>query len=140
MSYRDTFITISDDCPVEKSEIPQSDRSQKPVHLIQYELLTRAPYTYDHEELIFQTYLIRQNLTELSSDEKQEIRDQLFSRGHPCLRASALTKRYGYGAHYDHEGRIALYPLESAEYQQFLHNTHITKFKGMKNKDRTNRK
>jgi len=33
----------------------------------------------------------------------------LLSKPHPCLRASMLPKRYGWGVHYDGNGRITLY-------------------------------
>jgi hypothetical protein len=51
---------------------------------------------------------------------RQELWAELFQKGHPCMRASALTKRYGWGAHYNQHGKIALYPMESEEYQQFV--------------------
>jgi hypothetical protein len=35
------------------------------------------------------------------------------------MRASALPKKYGWGAHYDGQGRIALYAMESEAYRQF---------------------
>jgi hypothetical protein len=31
-----------------------------------------------------------------------------------------LPKRYGWGLHFDAEGRIALVPVESDEYQEFV--------------------
>ena len=134
MSYKETFITIAPDCPVDKSEIPVSNRAKKPLHIIQYELLTENPYKFDHQELVFKVYLIKEELEIKSETERKEIWDKLFSKGNPCLRASALTKRYGFGAHYDKNGKIALYPMESKEYQNFINNKSIKKLAGMKSK------
>ncbi|PID82104.1 MAG: hypothetical protein CSB16_03010 [Clostridiales bacterium] len=134
MSYKDTFITVAPDCPVDKSEIPVSTRAKKPLHIIQYELLTENPYKFDHNELVFEVYLIREGLENISETERKEVWEKLFSKGHPCLRASALTKRYGFGAHYDKNGKIAIYPMESDQYQKFVKNKSIKKLAGMKRK------
>jgi hypothetical protein len=45
------------------------------------------------------------------------IQYELLSKPHPCLRASMLPKKFGWGVHYDSEGRIALYGKESPEYR-----------------------
>ena len=37
------------------------------------------------------------------------------------MRASPLPKRYGWGVHYDHEGRIAIHAVESATYEHLVH-------------------
>jgi len=134
MSYKETFITIAPDCPVGKSEIPTSNRAKKPLHIIQYELLTENPYKFDHQELVFEVYMIKEGLEIKSETERKEIWENFFSKGHPCLRASALTKRYGFGAHYDKNGKIALYPMESKEYQVFINDKSIRKLAGMKSK------
>ncbi len=134
MSYKDTFITVAPDCPVNKAEIPVSNRVKKPLHIIQYELLTKNPYKFDHNELVFEVYLIREGLENISEAERKEVWEKLFSKGHPCLRASALTKRYGFGAHYDKNGKIAIYPMESDQYQKFVNNQSIKKLAGMRRK------
>ncbi len=135
MPYTNTFITIAEDCPVEgQSEVPTSTRAKKPMHIIQYELLTQNPYTYSHEELIFEVYLAKEGMTDISENERQAVWDQLFAKEHPCLRVSALTKRYGFGAHYNEAGKIALYPLESAEYQTFVADDETKKLAAMRTK------
>lgn len=132
MSYFNTFITVAPDCPIEQSQIPPSNRPKKPIHLLQYELLTEKPYHFTHKTLIFQVYLIREGLEDLSQDEKEIHWNQLFSKGHPCLRASALTKRYGFGAFYDEKGAIGLIPMESEDYQHFLNNEQVEKIPAMR--------
>jgi hypothetical protein len=50
---------------------------------------------------------------------KEEIWNELFSRNHPCLRASLLPKRFGWGVHFNSDGKIALYGKESHQYDHF---------------------
>ena len=123
MSYTDTFIQVADDCPVSESVVPSSDRAQPPIHLLQYELLTRHPYAYDHEELVFAVHVRRQGISEEELTARRDaLWAELFQKGHPCLRASALTKRYGWGAHYNAAGKIALVAMESDAYRRFVEN------------------
>lgn len=129
------MVKVAEDCPISRSEIPQIRNGKIPIHVHQYELLTKYPYKLNHEELIFETYLIQNKLPEDLSDALAEsIRKNLFSKGHPCMRASALTKRYGFGAHYDEDGKIALFPMESEAYQAFLNNPSVMKVAAMKKK------
>ena len=136
MSYTSTFIQVSADCPVTQSEIPVAKGDKKPMHVIQYELLAQAPYRYNHEELTFEVYVRHKAIPpERVAARRQELWDNLFQKGHPCMRASALTKRYGWGAHYDQRGKIALYAMESDEYQRFVRPPEGTKLlTAMRNK------
>jgi len=132
MSYLNTFIKVADDCPVEKSQIPVAKMGQQPAHLIQYDLLVNSPYTYDHRELIYEVF-IRHKEIDCRQTDPETIKKALFSKGQPCLRASALMKRYGFGAHYNEVGKIALYPVESPEYQSFLTAPSIQVIPAMRN-------
>ncbi len=135
MSYKNTFVKCAEDCPVDKSEIPLLKKDKPPQHLIQYELLTQHPYKYDHEGLIFEVYVRYKEIpAEVLKKDKEYIKKELFSKGHPCMRASALTKRYGFGAHYNEDGKIALYPMESKEYENFIKDKEIQKVPAMKTK------
>lgn len=117
MSYIDTFIEIAPDSTATQAVIPADDRPKKTLHLIQYELLTQQPYHYTHDEFVFTVFAIRQQFSqEELAEQGENIRAEFFKKGHPCMRASALTKKYGWGAHYNHEGKIAIYPMESERY------------------------
>ena len=125
MAYTETFITIAPDTKAIQSEIPVPKHAQKPIHVIQYELLTDKPYHYTHKDLVFAVHVEREGISHAELEQNREqIWDALFQKGHPCLRASSLTKRYGWGAHYDTQGKIAIYPMESDKYQQFLENAN----------------
>jgi hypothetical protein len=83
-------------------------------------VLTESPYHLTHAELLFEVHVRHKSVpvAELGT-RADEIRAELLAKPHPCLRASLLPKRYGWGVHYDGEGRIALYPLDSEEYRRF---------------------
>lgn len=117
MSYYDAFITIAPDSAATRAIIPTPKRGAQAVPLIQFELLMLHPYTFTHKALAFEVYLRQRGLRR---DDSESIRTAFLARGHPCMRASALTRRYGFGAHYNDQGRIALYGVESVEYQAFV--------------------
>jgi len=120
MSYTDTFIQVAADCPVTRSVVPVAKGEGKPIHVIQYELLAAHPYQYNHEELLFEVHVRHKAIPQAELDaQRAELWHALFQKNHPCLRASLLPKKYGWGAHYDQAGKIAIYAMESAEYQSF---------------------
>lgn len=120
MSYINTFICVAPDCPVESGTVPVSARPSPPAHVIQYELLSRNPYKYNHEALLYEVHVRHKGVPpEEWESRKDEVWKMLFSTNHPCLRASMLPKRYGWGVHYNAEGMIALYAKGSPEYAHF---------------------
>ncbi|RAU97905.1 DUF6157 family protein [Paenibacillus sp. YN15] len=120
MSYTNTFITVSPDCPVSSSVRPQPKGGAKTKPLLEYELLSAHPYCFTEKELIYQVHVRHQRVTEVELREREgEIRQKLFAKSHPCMRASMLPKKYGYGIHYDHEGKIAIYGMETSRYRAF---------------------
>ncbi len=64
----------------------------------------------------------------------KRLRDEFFAKPYACMRASPLTKQYGWGAHYDEKGRIAIYPVESEEYRRLVKDKNIKKFSAMRGK------
>lgn len=121
MSYTDTFIQVAADCPVTSGVVPVAKGERKPLHVIQYELLSENPYKYTHEDLIFEVHIRHKSIPKEELETRgNEIRETLFQKKHPCLRASLLPKKYGWGVHHNAEGKIAIYPMESEEYRQFV--------------------
>lgn len=118
MSYTDTFITVSPDSPVTASARPPLKGGAKTKPLLEYELLSAHPYGFTEKELIYQVHVQHKGITEEEQQEREgEIREGLFAKSHPCMRASMLPKKYGYGVHYDHEGKIAIYGVETSRYR-----------------------
>lgn len=139
MSYKNTFIRVSTDCPADHAIVPVSTRPAKPAHLIQYELLSQAPYRYNHEELLFEVHIRHKQIPEeVVQERRQELWEELFSKPHPCLRASALPKKYGWGVHYDEQGKIAIYGMDSPEYQRFTTSSDVQLINAMRTSRKNN--
>ena len=131
MSYKNTFIRLAQDCPEKEGIEPPSRGGKKPVHAIHLELLRKRPYSYSHEELVAEGELRREPS---SGETKKEILTRLRAKPIPCLRTSALPKRYGWGLHFDEMGKIAAYPAGSAEYAKFVENPAIDQVLAMRSK------
>lgn len=112
--YTNTFITIAPDCPITEGIPPANPAS---IAGLEHALLMETPYGLTGEELIFGVYLRHKGICR--GADLDAVRKAVFSKPHPCLRASMLPKRYGWGAHYDEEGRIALYGAETEDYGRF---------------------
>ena len=79
---------------------------------VEYGLLVGGPYTRDHR--VF-THAVHCAMAEVSRTPALDF-EAFHARGQPCMRASPLTKRYGWAAHYDAEGMLALVDPASAEF------------------------
>jgi len=128
-NYYNTFIQIADDCPIYQSEIPPTKGDAKTAANIQFEMISQNPYKYTSDEILFQVYAHKNDLT---SSEYNDARVHYFSKGQPCFRASPLTKRYGWGVHYNHEGKMAIYGIDSPEYLKFSTDKTLNILKAMK--------
>ncbi len=119
MNYIDTFITAAEDSTAERGIIPQDKAGKKTIAGIQYEMLADHPYEYTQEDVLFQTHARHKAIpaAELKAHGKQ-LREQFFAKDQPCLRASPLPRKYGWGFHFDPKGKVALYPVESKQYKQ----------------------
>lgn len=128
-NYKDTFIAVADDCPTAVGEIPPVKGDKKSVANIQFELVSKNPYRFTSDDVLFQVYAERNELTE---GELEQGRKLFFSKGQPCFRASPLTKRYGWGVHSDSKGKIAIYGRETDEYARFVNSGGVKVVKAMK--------
>ena len=127
-NYFDTFIEVSDDTKA-NCGTPPSSKDKKSIAEMQYELISKNPYKYTSDDILFQLFALKNNLPE---EEYQQAREQFYSKGQPCFRTSPLTKTYGFGIHYDCTGKMAVYGMETAEYQSFIVDDKIKKVKAMK--------
>jgi hypothetical protein len=128
-NYETSFIAIADDCPATAGEIPPTKADSKSVANIQFEILKKNPYKFTSDDVLFQVFDQRKDLTE---NELDHARQDYFSKGQPCFRASPLTKRYGWGIHHNAEGKIAMYGCETVEYENFLNDKNTKVFKAMR--------
>ncbi len=127
-NYFDTLIEVAEDTKATSGTKPPA-KDKKTVAEMQYELIAKNPYKYTSDDVLFQVYADRNDLTKA---EYKNAREQFFSKGQPCFRASPLTKTYGFGIHSDESGKVALYGMETERYRQFLKDAKTTKVKAMK--------
>ena len=92
-------------------------------------MISKYPYKYTSDDILFQVYADRNDLTK---SEYKQAREQFFSKGQPCFRASPLTKRYGWGVHNDKDGKIALFGSETAGYKKLSKDKTLKIVKAMK--------
>jgi hypothetical protein len=130
-NYTDTFIEIAEDSHAKAGEVPPLNGTEKTMANIQFEMIYDHPYQYTSDDVLFHCYATKNNIPK---SELKSAREQFFSKGQPCFRASPLTKRYGFGVHSNKNGKIAIYACESAEYKKFLKDKSLTVVKAMKSK------
>ncbi|RYY20661.1 MAG: hypothetical protein EOO04_19635 [Chitinophagaceae bacterium] len=128
-NYINTFIAVADDCPVLAAEVPVMKGDKPTAATLQFEMIKNHPYKYDSDSIIFQVYAEKNEITKSSLREERE---KFFSKGQACLRASPLTKRYGWGVHSNADGKVAIFALESREYEAFLKNKSLKQVKAMR--------
>jgi uncharacterized protein DUF6157 len=111
----DTFIEVAEDCPAVRGEVPPTRAGRATKAAIEYELIASEPYALTEEDVAFRTRVVMRDIPEANWPSERE---RFLSQEKPRLRVSALAKRYGWGIHIDSQGRVALVPVESAEYQR----------------------
>lgn len=130
-NYHSTFIEVADDCPAQVAEIPPVSPTRKTIANLQYEMITEAPYQLTSDDVVFAVHATR---NEISEDDRDASRAAFFSKGQPCLRSSPLAKRYGWGIHYDTEGRIALVAVDAPEYRELAADPELKHLKAMRSR------
>lgn len=107
--YFDTFIVVAPDTKAKAGVKPGARAATARVI---YDMIRNDPYRYTSDDVIYAAHASSKGRDALT-------RDQFFARGQACLRASALTKTLGWGVHFDKNGRVALYGMETPEYAKF---------------------
>jgi hypothetical protein len=127
--YTNTFITVAPDCPVAVGIPPAMPTS---IAGLEHAFLVNAPYELTGDDLIFAVYLRHKGIGD--DADLQAIRTAYFLKPHPCLRASMLPKRYGWGAHFDAKGRIAIYGAQTDDYRRFSTSNSLKVIPAMRNR------
>lgn len=128
-NHYNMFVEVAEDCPATSAQIPKAKAGAKTVPLMQYEMLAGQPYTYTQEDVLFEVYATRNSIPD---ELRAEERERFFSKGQPCLRTSSLCKRYGWGIHHNAEGKIALYAIDSTEYQTLKNDSSLKHVRAMR--------
>jgi hypothetical protein len=128
-NYFNTFIEVAEDTKVSCGTKPPFKTDKKTIAEMQYDLLVDNPYKFTSDDIFFQVFADRNDLTKA---EYNEARQQFFSKGQPCFRSSPLTKTYGFGVHSDSNGKVAIFGMETEQYGKFLSDPKIKKVKAMR--------
>ncbi|MDH2386612.1 DUF6157 family protein [Bradyrhizobium sp. CER78] len=130
-----TLIRVAEDCPARSGEEPQLRGGQPTVAVLQFRMISGAPYKYTSDDVVFATSSAGRALdSKAAKKERSLARETFFSRGQACMRASPLGKRFGWGVHADAEGRIAIYAVDSKRYQALARDPDITQTRAMRSK------
>ena len=120
-NYFDTFIGVAEDCPLPVAEVPPPKEPKTAVR-VEYEMAVNSPYTYTSDDIVYESNGRRKGISW----------EAFFSKGQPCLRSSALGKRYGWGIHCNNAGGVAIYAVESAEYKRLSSDESLRHLKAMR--------
>ena len=98
--------------------VPPQRGSRASVAQIQFELISGNPYRYTQEDVLWLTYVRHKSVTR--AEATRVARAEFLSKPQPCLRSSPLPKRYGWGLHFDRQGKVALIAVESRKYTSLV--------------------
>lgn len=130
-NYHNTFIAVAEDTTTKAGTLPPDNGKKKTIANLQFEMIHQNPYGYTSDEVLFQCFATKHEITEEGWEQAQTL---FFSKGQACMRCSPLTKTYGWGLHCNEEGKIALYGVESIEYKEFIKNEGLKVIKAMRSK------
>lgn len=139
---RNTFIQVAPDCPAVIAQAPgikeskQSKEGDVPVMQtqarIQYDLLMDVPaYTYQSDDVLFSVYALQKQLS-LSAQELKKAKLGFFASPKACFRASPLCKKFGWGVHFNKEGKMALFGMETTNYKELASDPDIKQVRAMR--------
>lgn len=129
VNYYDTFIEVAEDTKVSCGTKPPFKIDKKTIAEMQYEILVDNPYKFTADDIFFKVFADRNDLTQ---SEYEQACQKFFSKGQPCFRSSPLTKTYGFGVHSDSNGKVAIFGLETEQYEKFQKDPKIKKVKAMR--------
>lgn len=131
----DTFIQVAEDCPARTGQEPPPRAGNPTVAGLQYRMIAEAPYKFTSDDVIFATSAQGRQLDARATKQARSLaRDEFFSKGQACMRASGLGKRFGWGVHADAEGRIAIHAVDSKRYQALARDTGLKQVRAMRSK------
>lgn len=130
-NYYDVFIEVAEDTKATSGTVPPMKGTKKTVANYEFELVSKNPYKYTSDDIFFSVYAERNEIPKTKYKNEREL---FFSKGRPCFRASPLTKTYGWGVHSNKEGKVAIYGVESKEYEKIVKDKKIENKKAMRSK------
>ena len=135
MNYINTFIAVSPDTKAKVGSVPLARGGKRSIAQIEYELIASHPYELNQEEVQFSVHVERTGVKPAQLKAKRsELWSDFFSKPTACMRTSPLARSYGWGLHFDREGKVALVPMESPKYQKLSRSPSIEQTRAMRSK------
>jgi hypothetical protein len=134
MDYVNAFIEVAPDTRATTGTTPPVRGASKSVANLEYELIASEPYVYTHDDVLFAVHAARTRAADTSANAPAVSREEFFGRSHACMRASALPKTYGWGLHFDGEGRVALVGVETDRYRELAGDPSLAHTRAMRSK------
>lgn len=135
MNYFNTFIAVASDTSATAGTVPPERGGKKSIAVLEYELVASKPYVLTQEEVQFAVYVQRQGISAARlKTQRTRLWEEFFSRPMACMRASPLPKSYGWGLHFDPDGRVALVAVESPRYKELSRSSSIEQTRAMRGK------
>ena len=130
MVTRNILIIPAADCPVSKAARPPEKPARPTRAEIEFRLLTQAPYALDHRAFSHAVH------TEMARNAGKPALDYetFHQKGQPCMRASPLTKRFGWAAHYNADGYLALIDPDSDAFHRLASDPDLPQKPAMRTK------
>ncbi len=132
MGYTNTFIAVAEDCWATTGEVPSQRAGGPTVAAIQYAMLVGAPGRWTQEDVQLASSPGVRGRSDLGDEDLVRLGREYFAQPRACLRASPLPKTYGWGLHYDAEGRITLHAVDSEEYARLSSDPTLTQLRAMR--------
>jgi len=132
VGYTNTFIAVAEDCRATTGEVPTQRASGPTVASVQYAMLAATPGRWTQEDVLLASSPAVRGRQDLGEEELERLREEYFAQPRACLRASPLPKTYGWGLHYDTQGRITLHAAGSEEYSRLSADPSLTQLRAMR--------
>jgi hypothetical protein len=135
MNYINTFIAVSPDTKAKVGSVPPARGDKRSIAQIEHELISRHPYEFTQEEVQFSVHVERTGITPAQLKSRRKgLWGDFFSKPMACMRTSPLARSYGWGLHFDREGKVALVPMEGPKYRKLSSSASIEQTRAMRSR------
>lgn len=134
LNYTNTFIAAAEDCKAASGKKPEPKGEKPTAAVVQYQMLVEQPYRFTQEDILFASSAAMRENPNVTEGERTRLRKDFFSRAQACLRASPMGKTYGWGIHFNAEGKAAAFGVETSEYAQFAKDSGLYQTRAMRTK------
>lgn len=126
-NYTSTFIAVAPDTKATAGIEPRPST----IAALQLAIVRNAPYRLTSDDLMFEAHAQR---TDIGKERRAVERDLFVAKPRACLRASPLGKTCGWGIHHDELGRIAVYGVETDDYDRLRCDPRLSQTQAMRSK------